>query len=516
MNLYDLISTELETRIGKSRELTRYTEYKHNPVGFVREVLKEKVITPDQEAVLRASNDHSLVAVQSGNETGKTRAAAWITLWWLFSNGDNTKVITTAPTGRQVREILWREIRSRHRLANLPGRCLSTQLEIGDQWFATGFSTDEPQQYQGFHAPHVLLVVDEANGIDETFRDALISCVDGVRTLTLLIGNPMVATGWFYEACEELDSYFTVKMSSLSHPNLTSGKIVVPGAITQKKIDQYVNEFGIDSPVYRSRVLGLFPDEAAEQGRLILRSWVREAIDRKSSSTGTGIRVLSIDCAREGVDKTSFIGLEGYKPDSSDDWYARLIHRTSYQQTLVNEIVGLAVVKLHENQYSAVVIDEVGVGGGVVDGLRGRPDIRVPIYGFKGGSKPIKRPRVTPFLNKKIEAYWAVRNALRTGRLSLDKWDTWVTQLSNLRYCFTGTGSLQLENKRVGKRSNGSLFTVSSPDESDALSMGLWVIENETGLRSIRGTLGLGRRMSRHNTEGSLAQFGLFDEVTVL
>lgn len=507
LNLRNLVATEFKDRIRKKRSLSRFEEYKYDPVRFVKEVLKEKIITEDQQRVLNACNVNSRVVVPSGNETGKTRCAAWVVLWWMYCNGPNTKAITTAPTGRQVRELLWREIRARHRISSLPGKCLTVKLDIGEDRFAIGFSTDEPQQFQGFHARNILLVVDEANGINDDYKDPLLSCVDGERTLVLLIGNPMVAEGWFYSAAEESELYTTIQISGENHPNVVQNENIIPGAITRQKIKEYEDEYGRESSIFCSRVKGEFPDEEETRGRLFLSKWVYRAQHDTRPERSSGYRVLSIDCAREGKDKTSILGIH-----YNDDGVGIQFLRRSYQQTSVVEIIGLAVVALSETEYSAVVIDEVGVGGGVVDGLRVRPDVRCHVYGFKGGEKPIKRPKVTPFRNKQIEAYWLTRNVLRNGELFLDDWDGWPRQLKHLRYSFSASGNLQLDNKR----SEGY-----SPDEADSLSMNVWAYINATGLKRLKGRGFIpGRSLSlpaigSSSADGGLSQFGLFDKIDI-
>jgi phage terminase large subunit len=73
-------------------------------------------------------------------------------------------VITTAPTFAQVEQLLWREIRGRHAPPAYPygGKLTNTKLELADDWFAIGLSTNEPERFQGHHARRLLLVVDEA------------------------------------------------------------------------------------------------------------------------------------------------------------------------------------------------------------------------------------------------------------------------------------------------------------------------------------------------------------------
>ena len=135
-----------------------------DPVRFVCENLGASPWSK-QIDILEAVRDHSRVAVRSCNGSGKTYIAAYIVLWWLMCHTDAV-VITTAPTGHQVKNILWREIRRAHnenrRLVG--GKLLRTSLELGDKHYALGLSTDTPERFQGFHEGHILFVVDEARG----------------------------------------------------------------------------------------------------------------------------------------------------------------------------------------------------------------------------------------------------------------------------------------------------------------------------------------------------------------
>src|SRR5205807_3031416 len=76
-------------------------------------------------------------AVKSANGVGKTYLAADLALWFLYSFQPSV-VLTTAPTERQVRHVLWAEISRRFRGARipLPGKLRTERLDAGDGWFA--------------------------------------------------------------------------------------------------------------------------------------------------------------------------------------------------------------------------------------------------------------------------------------------------------------------------------------------------------------------------------------------
>ena len=143
-----------------------YSSYRGRPVEFVEEVLGIS-LWEEQKKIVRAIDKEERVSVKSCNAIGKTNLAACVVLYFLHTYRPST-VVTTAPTGRQVREILWNEIASLYHKARKPlgGRLLTTRLDMSDKekWFGIGFSTDEHNlvAFQGFHNTNVLVIVDEA------------------------------------------------------------------------------------------------------------------------------------------------------------------------------------------------------------------------------------------------------------------------------------------------------------------------------------------------------------------
>jgi hypothetical protein len=147
----------------------------------------------------------------------------------------NSRVITTAPTWAQVEQLLWREIRAvavaranggRHHVA-FPTPS-ATKLELGDQWFAIGLSTNEPERFQGHHADHMLLIVDEASGVDERIFEAAEGFLTAEGAKVLLIGNPTQLGGQFHRAfTTERARWHGIHISVFDSPNYT-GEPVSP------------------------------------------------------------------------------------------------------------------------------------------------------------------------------------------------------------------------------------------------------------------------------------------------
>src|SRR5438874_1529663 len=146
-------------RFGDEAWALKMAKYKKRPAEFAKHVLGSRWWS-GQEAVGKALVKYRRVSVRSGNGVGKTYLAADIALWFLYTHMPAV-VLTSAPTTRQVRHVLWHEIRSRFHSARkrLPGRLYHTRLDLGAGSFALGLATDSADggvRFQGFHAENLL------------------------------------------------------------------------------------------------------------------------------------------------------------------------------------------------------------------------------------------------------------------------------------------------------------------------------------------------------------------------
>ena len=91
------------------RAAAEFERIRRDPVRFCRQTLGFDPWSKQRE-ILEAIRDHDRVAVRSANAVGKTSLAARAVLWWL-GGGPGSIALTTAPTDRQVRRLLWKEIR---------------------------------------------------------------------------------------------------------------------------------------------------------------------------------------------------------------------------------------------------------------------------------------------------------------------------------------------------------------------------------------------------------------------
>ena len=440
--------------------------YRTHIVEFCKVILG---FEPDEQQtlVLEAVQNNPRVAVKSGHGTGKTACASVILLWFLFCYG-SSKVITTAPTWRQVKEVLWNEI---HKWAancfwfkDYQVNFLETKLGFNNDWFAIGVSSNKPDNLQGFHAENILYIIDEANGVDESIFGA----IEGTLTTNakmLMISNPVNPIGYFYDAfSKHKDFWKTITLSCMK------SKFVLPSWIEDRK-----KEWGEDSPIYQARVLGEFPEEGEDI--LIPLRWVERAIGTNVEGfavplhSSDSVMQIGADIARFGSNYSVIVTIE-YQ-DKSDVIVVRDVssHSKKDEFFTAGRIIQMDD-KWHVNKLQ---VDDAGLGGGVTTYLKhSHLTNKVVPINFGSASNDEK------FLNLKAQMFWYMRTLFEQNRvvfatgISDKDLNRFLSQLPQLRYEFTQNQKIKMTDK-----SDMTDDVTDSPDWADALAIALWRVNRE-------------------------------------
>jgi len=178
--------------MAKTAEVIKAFEfYQTHPYNFCTDILGCKP-NETQREILEAVAENKEVAIKSCHSLGKDWLSARILLWFVYTHIPSL-VISTAPTDRQVKGILWQEVAVAYASAwfKLGGTILKQELWAGPDQRALGFTATETTKFQGWHCPNILFILDEAAAISQDIYNGVDSCLaSGIKRRRLEIGNP--------------------------------------------------------------------------------------------------------------------------------------------------------------------------------------------------------------------------------------------------------------------------------------------------------------------------------------
>ena len=394
-------------------------------------------------------------AVSSGRGIGKSALVSWITIWMLTTRIGSTTIIS-ANSESQLRSVTWAEITkwiamslnshwfevSATRL--MPAKWLTElverDLKKGTRyWGVEGrlWSAENPDAYAGVHNyDGVLVVFDEASGID----DSIWAVTSGFFTentpnrFWMAFSNPRRNTGYFYEAFNSKREFWTTKVVDAR---------TVEG--TDKQVyQQIIDEYGADSSQAHVEVYGQFPSEGDDQ--FISANLVDDAMKRPKYKDETAPIIIGVDPARFGADATVIAVRQGRDIIS--------IQRHRGDDTMT--VVGHVIEAIEEYKPALVVIDEGGLGAGIVDRLK---EQRYKVKGINFGNKS-----VNPIMygNKRAEMWGKMKDWLKTASIPLDRF--LKTDLISPMMKPDSKGTIFLESKKDMKARG-----LASPDAADAI-----------------------------------------------
>lgn len=464
-----------------------FAQYRGDTLRFCREVLqvrdKSGVFvpfspwdngTPDCQAGILRSIDagHARIAGRSGHKTGKSTDIAGLALGFVASRPGG-RVIITAPTDKQVERASWLEIKKFFRNARfrIPGRIYETAR--------TGYKGPEDSEIFGFVAKNadafsgpsgadMLIIVDEAAGIDAEIMEAIEGAAAG-GAIVLMLGNPTQTSGPFFDAFHGASSVW------VKH-HLDSRVVIehqeqhgfTPGLATRAWYERCVSMWGADDARTEVRCHGNFPSAGASQ--IIGLALFNAARERYPKFIGVDYTPLEVglDVARFGSDKSIAYARQGRLVHPPRKW-SKL---DSIQLAREVRKWCLDMRKAHGNPESKVIVrvDAIGVGAGVYDQLCTFDELDV--VAIDAGGRAYESDE---YANVRAEMKFNVAKFLKSGGTLPDDENTKSDLLAE-QYKFDRTGRLQVESKDEIKARIGR-----SPDEGDALAMAVYPARGRTG-----------------------------------
>lgn len=476
--------------------------------------------TPDPLVVVcRGLSDGEDVAVESAVGTGKTYAAAGIALWFL-SCFEDALVVTLAPKEDQLTVQLWKEM-GRHweRWRATYGRGYMQELRVRvqeptdadrERWAIIGWACgvvaneESATRAQGFHARHMLIIVEETPGVPPPVMAALQNTSVGEHNLILALGNPNHQHDTLH-VFATLPAVRHVRISAFDHPNVVTGEDVIPGATSRKGVQALRDKWGEQTPMFDSRARGISPAQAVSA--LIRAEWVDAAFARyrdeaeRTRLYGHGLWAVGVDAAQsENGDQAADVWMRGAVVEE--------VRASACPDAAVWAGKLWTQMRLRDVRPEYVGVDAVGVGASaynefnrLIRELRAQQQPRLEfedddgearraampplrtVVALYGGALPFQRTARAAdgsayewatdgnlFNNLRSQMYWQLAADLRDGLIAVAPNET-VRRQAVMPLWTDDAGKVVVESKKDMRKRLG----VASPNELDALVYANWV-----------------------------------------
>lgn len=412
--------------------------YAQHPVEFVEDVIGVEP-TEWQRGVLTSILTDNKIAIRSGHGVGKSALLSWIIIWWMITRYPS-KIACTAPTGHQLDDVLWGELgvwigklpeglKERYNLKQ--DRIELAENPAGAFGVARTARREQPEALQGFHSPNMLFLIDEASGVDDVIFQVGEGAMSQPGAKTIMTGNPTRVSGYFYDAFHKMrHRWATFRV------NAEEVAVERPDLVDHDHIEDMELKYGKDSNVYRVRVLGDFP--TSEDDVVISLSLLEAAKVRDLERIEDGV-VWGLDVARFGDDRTALV---------KRTRNATLEPVRFWRGKDLMQIAGMVKNEYDEARLKpgAILVDVIGVGGGVVDRLS---EMGLPVRGVNVAESSSVSDK---YMRLRDELWFKCREWLEALDCVMVEDEELMAELCTVKYAFTSTGKVKVESKDEMKK----------------------------------------------------------------
>lgn len=447
-----------------------------DPVWYFKEYLGVKYWWPGMykilEAIPRAIEEHKPIVIGSGHALSKDfTVSGRVPLWFAHAYAPQCKVNLTAPTDRQVKEVMWSELESAYnaRVSMDPfGRLLKCKLDISSDWYILAFTTKEiggkVGKFQGFHSPAQCVIVSEGQAVNDNIYDQIDGVLTGEIRLLIILGNPVTATGRYAAMLKDTKRNIVINLSCLDSPNVLAGREVIPGMCSKSWVDDKISRWNADGsgtdPRWQGRVLGIVPTSTIDT---VISSDLYDKALQRNLTPAYRTGSIGVDPAWYGDDDMVITVMESGK----------IVHRKVIPKCKAEEGCSHVVIaqrKFFPEGQIPIVIDCDGGGAIFAEMLESmiETDKGIEIVKFYGSCTDAKV--VDPvYLNHRAESAFYVRSQMENGLIHLDDDELMQQEALEEKYIIKQRGKIQLEDKGdMSERLNRS------PNRWDSTKLAIW------------------------------------------
>jgi hypothetical protein len=481
-----------------------------------------------QREICESVRDNRYTAVPSCHGVGKSWIVAQLIAWWIDSHPVGTAfVVSTAPSAAQVSAVMWREVAKTHRKLGLEGRITTAgypMWKIGPELVGYGRKPADYEEsaFQGIHARHVLIVIDEACGVVEHLFNAVDSLATNENARVVAIGNPDDPSSHFAKICQPDSLWNVIQIDALRTPGMSEAKVIgadparplfpLTAQLMRAERIPFSNEVlppelysdltgplwveerirnwaGVGereqldddalirrcaaSAIFMAKARGVFP--TTSNTGVIPLGWVQQAVNRWHDWD---------DAGRPEVPGRIVIGVDVARGVGENDESALAIRQGNVVRSIETfktddtiETAERAARYLHTPQ-SMSVVDVIGIGAGVYDQLRrwsADNTILSENIPFNASGQSHRTDLLGSFVfrNDRAAAWWNFRELLdpsRGSKIALPDDERLMQELTAPGYDHYVGGRLKVEEKDEIRKRIGR-----STDRADAVIMAYWV-----------------------------------------
>jgi len=321
-----------------------------------------------------------MASTTSGHGVGKSGLVAWI-IGFIMSTRPHCRGRVTANSVPQLETTTWPEIvkwanmmitRRWFRITSGRGAMKFAHKLHPETWRTNAVAWDEhrPAAFAGVHAATStpFYVFDEASEVARIILETAQGGLTDGEPMLFLFGNPTKPTGYFFDSHHEMRHRFKTFRVDSRDAKMTNKAL----------LNQWIEDYGIDSDYVKVRVLGEFPVTGDRQ--FIPTNLVTMAMseERQPNPSIHDPVIMGVDVARYGDDEAVIHIRRGRD--------ARTIPPKHFRglalDQLAHEVRKLAMEYLPD----AINVDVGGMGAGVIDILRGWGVPNVNEVNFGGAS----------------------------------------------------------------------------------------------------------------------------------
>ncbi|MBO5490579.1 MAG: hypothetical protein J5960_04020 [Desulfovibrio sp.] len=349
------------------------------------------------------------------HNTGKSFLLAWL-LDWNMRVFPHSNAILTATNIEQARSVVWKYLDGViDCMDSLYPWMRGFFIKETRRYYARGFkdswyvlpktaSKNAPENLAGQHNNNLLIVVDEASGVDDAIHGVLRGALTHRRNRYVMTSQPTRPAGHFADAMRKLAKghgedgiYDAITMNSEESPIVSREYIL-------EKLQEYG---GHHSPEYQIKVLGNFPDNMA--GYLIPRRWVEDcqynAVEFPEGDWGY---VLLADVA-EGLHRDSSVANIVRMSGQGDERRVASVECSEFLDMNEKQFARFIASKYYELPNLSIAVDGDGAGRTVILELE---ELGIPVQAIHWGLPCHTAAAQRRYANLRAFAYCKLRDAI--------------------------------------------------------------------------------------------------------